>query len=759
VLKPGVTPEASGTGDQKRLDCLYGKDDPKYGWDSVGDIVVFWHVKGDYPCGTDYVRNTDTDISSQTHTASVRYWTLIDDVHSEALRSAALDLLSQAEAVAIPCGASSGSSSSSSSSSPSSPSSPSEYESSQAELDKICENIWGTGAYYDPKIDDCVADAEKDRRCKATGIPYAYYDPVIEKCNTDWDRLCKDNDKIYDADKEVCVKPDFGGYSSWDEYCKETNSSEYSYDVDTNQCLKPDFGGYSSWDAYCKGEFSEFHSYDADKYQCIRDMDVYCKEEHGLVFDASQGICVKSQQIIQIPTMESLLPSTDTKIFVPSPSPQIKEEAKPFWKALIDGEKCGELNNLAEIGFGLERAHLLCSDESVNLPTGHTLKVKLADDFHIKLGKWALEKTVKFVIVTVGGAPALAAVETLEELTGYGDAKKIIKTFNTVSVLVTDGKGSFFNGVIEFEFSCPTGDCKIWRMESKGDSSKLIELPGIYDPLLKKVFAQSEHMSVFIVVVYESQESTSSSILKQEPCPKPTIELGDGYNSIFWGETKGGTNIWKNGNALSLNFEDAQVIDVNVDCESKTLTIKADVSKNQMATVHLYSVEETEINYTKLNYLAKSLLISIDGKKQNVEITNKYSGDSQADIVFPLFVGTKTITISNLSFIPDLDTQTKSIGDTTKVKEKVPGWVKNNAKWWAEGTIGDSEFTSGIQHLIKEKIIDIPDLPEQASDVAEEKVPDWIRNNAKWWADGQISEDDFVNGIKYLVEKGIVRVN
>jgi len=97
-------------------------------------------------------------------------------------------------------------------------------------------------------------------------------------------------------------------------------------------------------------------------------------------------------------------------------------------------------------------------------------------------------------------------------------------------------------------------------------------------------------------------------------------------------------------------------------------------------------------------------------------------------------------------------------GTVSTPEERVPGWIKNNAKWWAEGQIGDSDFTGGIQHLIKEKIIDIPDLPERASGTAEEKVPDWIKNNAGWWADGQISEDDFVNGIKWLVEKGIIRV-
>ena len=95
--------------------------------------------------------------------------------------------------------------------------------------------------------------------------------------------------------------------------------------------------------------------------------------------------------------------------------------------------------------------------------------------------------------------------------------------------------------------------------------------------------------------------------------------------------------------------------------------------------------------------------------------------------------------------------------DSTNTQQ-VPEWIKNNAKWWSDGQIGDSDFTSGIQFMIKEKIINIPDLPEQASETAEQKVPDWIRNNAGWWSDGLITEDDFVKGIQYLVEQGIIKV-
>jgi len=95
---------------------------------------------------------------------------------------------------------------------------------------------------------------------------------------------------------------------------------------------------------------------------------------------------------------------------------------------------------------------------------------------------------------------------------------------------------------------------------------------------------------------------------------------------------------------------------------------------------------------------------------------------------------------------------------TQPAKERVPSWIKNNAGWWADGKIGQKDFVGGIQHLIQEKIINIPDLPDKASDVAKQNVPDWIKNNAGWWADGLISEDDFVNGIKWLVENGVIRI-
>jgi antitoxin component YwqK of YwqJK toxin-antitoxin module len=39
------------------------------------------------------------------------------------------------------------------------------------------------------------------------------------------------------------------------------------------------------------------------------------------------------------------------------------------------------------------------------------------------------------------------------------------------------------------------------------------------------------------------------------------------------------------------------------------------------------------------------------------------------------------------------------------------------------------------------------------------KIPSWIRNNAEWWADGSISDDSFVQGIQFMIKEGLMRVS
>ena len=85
----------------------------------------------------------------------------------------------------------------------------------------------------------------------------------------------------------------------------------------------------------------------------------------------------------------------------------------------------------------------------------------------------------------------------------------------------------------------------------------------------------------------------------------------------------------------------------------------------------------------------------------------------------------------------------------------IPSWIKNNAGWWAEGAIDDNAFVQGIQHLIKEGIIQIPTTSQNSSGNGNE-IPSWIKNNAGWWAEGAIDDNAFVQGIQHLIKEGII---
>ncbi len=116
--------------------------------------------------------------------------------------------------------------------------------------------------------------------------------------------------------------------------------------------------------------------------------------------------------------------------------------------------------------------------------------------------------------------------------------------------------------------------------------------------------------------------------------------------------------------------------------------------------------------------------------------------------------------------VEDIPTEEKPTEIVVVEKKPVPDWIKSNAKWWAEGGIDDKTFTNGIGFLISEKIIDIPVEANVSKDKDEEsveeeetvqvRVPQWVKTNAEWWANDQIDEGTFLSGIEYMLKHGII---
>ncbi len=97
------------------------------------------------------------------------------------------------------------------------------------------------------------------------------------------------------------------------------------------------------------------------------------------------------------------------------------------------------------------------------------------------------------------------------------------------------------------------------------------------------------------------------------------------------------------------------------------------------------------------------------------------------------------------------------LGTVSVIDNPIPSWIKNNAGWWADGTIDDDSFIQGIEFLIKQGILVVPNDSTGSSN-ADNTIPSWIKNNAGWWADGTIDDDSFIQGIEFLIKQGIIHV-
>jgi len=82
---------------------------------------------------------------------------------------------------------------------------------------------------------------------------------------------------------------------------------------------------------------------------------------------------------------------------------------------------------------------------------------------------------------------------------------------------------------------------------------------------------------------------------------------------------------------------------------------------------------------------------------------------------------------------------------TSETSQGVPGWVKNTAGWWATDVISETEFVNAVAFLIENGIISIEST----------KSPELI---AEMWVNGDINDDEFLANVEQLIETGNVSI-
>lgn len=110
-------------------------------------------------------------------------------------------------------------------------------------------------------------------------------------------------------------------------------------------------------------------------------------------------------------------------------------------------------------------------------------------------------------------------------------------------------------------------------------------------------------------------------------------------------------------------------------------------------------------------------------------------------------------TVTDVNFF--FNKQSQNTTNTGMSSFKIPYWVKNNAKWWSQNQISDEDFIKGVQFLITSGDLKTNLLNQTSTET--NTIPSWIRSDAEWWSSGTISDEEFISSIQYLIDHSIIK--
>ncbi len=222
------------------------------------------------------------------------------------------------------------------------------------------------------------------------------------------------------------------------------------------------------------------------------------------------------------------------------------------------------------------------------------------------------------------------------------------------------------------------------------------------------------------------------------------ILLGLGIFAIPFSAAYGATGTFDVlDNDVNYDIEGGDILDIYLDVDFVEIIVDMVTTEDGLLEIEIpRGLLDAKLSETEDDIF----FVIIDGfETEYIEIEESATTRT---LVVPFFAGDEQLEIIGTDVLLEVEDLPPEI--------EIPSWVKQNAGWWADGAIADSDFVSGIQYLISNGIMNIPET--ESGESSGESIPDWVKQNAGWWADGAIADSDFVSGIQYLITKGIMTI-
>lgn len=147
---------------------------------------------------------------------------------------------------------------------------------------------------------------------------------------------------------------------------------------------------------------------------------------------------------------------------------------------------------------------------------------------------------------------------------------------------------------------------------------------------------------------------------------------------------------------IDYEIDGGTVMDMHLDPDFIELIIDIDTTNDGLLEI---SIPRALLD-SKFGETDDIFFVIVDGfDTEYLELSN---GPDSRTLIIPFFNGDSQVEIIGTDV---LDENIEEIISEAEIE--IPGWVKNNAEWWADDLIGDSDFVSGIQFLITEGIMKV----------------------------------------------------
>ena len=200
-------------------------------------------------------------------------------------------------------------------------------------------------------------------------------------------------------------------------------------------------------------------------------------------------------------------------------------------------------------------------------------------------------------------------------------------------------------------------------------------------------------------------------------------------------------------------------VDLVTTCGPASVRISNDYGM-KIAGLSFYQSDHSDKNpNSKLTYVSE---IESDSKK--VTIVAKDKRDVFVETIhltkdrFEKYYNSTGYTSKQHSSIEYLKNESTTPVDKITLYETVPPNLKNQLSQWTGHPSRDHYFFDSVQNLIDHGYIEYADWQKSISLQESRTYPDWVHESVSFYINGSISDDEFLEMIKYLIENRTIRI-